>query len=325
MKTKTLKKFMEKIQKIKFLIKRSPTIVLVGENTKILKKFIQHLIFKKLLPTNIMIFETPEEKIEPVKFYLKKTDFGVIILKDEIKDFERLLNFLKDLPPKTYFVFNFEEKKLKKLKDSVNLHSLSFGLSKEADVFLSNLKFNSGMNLKISFGGSTIPFWLEKIFGKEYILSLLATICFGILYGINLIEISKAFRDFEGVPGKKRLIEGISGSFILDDSKSFDEKEQKESLEILNEIQWPKRKICVLDDCSREEILKKALKICDLAFVFGKKESFQTMEKKLYFFESIKKGTNELKKILKENDLVLILGSRKKEFEDLVDEIRKIW
>jgi UDP-N-acetylmuramyl pentapeptide synthase len=316
---------MEKIQKMKFLIKKTPTIVLVGENTKILRKFIEHLISKKLLPTDIMIFETSEEKIENVKFYLKKTDFGVIILKDEIKDFEKFLNFLRELPPKTYLVFNFEEKRLRKLKDLVNLHSLSFGLSEEADVFLSNLKFNFGMNLKISFGGSIIPFWLEKIFGKEYILSLLATICFGILYGINLIEISKAFKDFEGVPGKKRMIEGISGSFILDDSKAFGEKEHKESLEILNEIQWAKRKICVLDDCLREKILEKALKICDLVFVFGKKESFQKMEKKLYFFESIKEGAEELKKILKENDLILVLGSEKKGLGDLVDEIRKIW
>jgi UDP-N-acetylmuramyl pentapeptide synthase len=316
---------MEKIQKIKFLIKKAPTIVLVGENTEILRKFIEHLISKKLLPNNVMIFETSEEKIETVKFYLKKTDLGVIILKDEIKDSEKFLNFLKDLPPKTYLIFNFEEKRLKKIKDSVNFHSLSFGLSKEADVFLSNLKFNFGMNLKISFGGSVIPFWLEKIFGKEYILSLLATICFGILYGINLIEISKAFKDFEGVPGKKRVIEGISGSFILDDSKTLDEKDQKESLEILNEIQWAKRKICVLDDCSREEILEKALKICDLVFVFEKKESFQKMERKVYFFESIKEGVEELKKILKENDLLLVLGSEKKELRDLVDEIRKIW
>ncbi len=316
---------MEQIQRIKFLIEKNPTIVLVGKKTEILKNFIEHLILKKLgQKREIMILETSEEKIENFKFYLQKTKFGILILKEAPENFDKFLSFLKELPPKINLVFNFEEKKLRKLKDLVNLHSLSFGMEEKADVFLSSLKFNFGMNIKISFGGAIVPFWLEKIFGREYILNLLATVSCGILLGINLVEISQIFKDFEGKPGKKRLIEGISGSFILDDSKSFEIEEKREALEILKEIPWTKRKICVLDDEFSQEIFDLALKVCDLVFVFGEKDSVE-MKEKILFFDKIEKGIEKLREMLKENDLILILGSQKINFEILIDEIRKIW
>jgi|GEM_PF-2316033 len=316
---------MEQIQRIKFLIEKKPTIVLVGEKTEILRKFIEHLIFKELgQKKDIIILEGSEEKLQDFKFYLQKTEFGVIILKDEVKNFEGLLNFLKDLPPKINLIFNFEEKKLRKLKDLINLHSLSFGTDEKADVFVSSLKFNFGMNFKISFGGATVPFWLEGVFGREYILSLLASVSFGVLYGINLVEISQYFKEFEAVPGKKRLIEGMSGSFLFDDSKSFETKEQKEALEILKEIQWAKRKICVLDGEIEEEILELVLKNCDLIFLFGKNYTLEEKEK-ILFFDKIEDGIEKLKETLRENDLVLILGSQKMNLDSLIDNIRKIW
>jgi UDP-N-acetylmuramyl pentapeptide synthase len=316
---------MEQIQRIKFLVKKNPIVVLIGKKTEILRRFIEYLILKESgQKKDIIILECPEEKLQDFKFYLQRTEFGVIILKDEVKNFDELLNFLKELPPKINLIFNFEEKKQRKLKDLVNLHSLSFGMDENADIFISSLKLNFGMNIKISFGGSIVPFWLEGVFGKEYILSLLASVAFGVLNEMNLVEISQYLKDFTGVPGKKRLIEGISGSFLLDDSKSFEETEQKEALEILKEIQWAKRKICILDGEINQEIFVLALKICDLIFLFDEKFVFEEREK-LLFFDKIENGMEKLKKTLKENDLVLILGSQKINFEPLIDNIRKIW
>jgi len=315
---------MEQIQKIKFLLEKKPTILLVGEKTEILRKLLDHLLLKEFgEKKDLMIIESPEEKVNDFKFYLQKTELGIVVVKDEVKKFNDFLEFLKDLPPKTNLVFNFEEKNLKRLKDLINLHMLSFGIEEKADVFVSNLKFNSGMNFKISFGGATVPFWLEGVFGKEYIFSLLGVVCCAILFGINLVEISQHFKDFEGVSGKKRLMEGISGSFLLDDSASFEFKEQKESLEILKEIHWAKRKICVLDSSFEKEIIDMATKIADLIFIFG--DENLTEKEKILIFDKIEAGTEKLKEILRENDLVLILGSQKFNFEYLLDNLRKIW
>jgi len=313
---------MEQIQRIKFLIEKKPTILVVGKKTQILKKFLEHLILKELeSKKNAMVVECPEEKIENFKFYLQKTELGILSLND-VENFEGLLEFLKELPPKTNLIFNFEEKKLRKLKDFVNLHSLSFGMDEKADVFISNLKFNFGMNLKISFAGATVPFWLEGVFGKEYIFGLLNAVCCGILFGMNLVEISQRFKDFEGLPGKKRLLEGIAGSFLIDDSGSFALEEQKEALEIFSEIHWAKRKICVLDASAEKEIFVRTSKYSDLIFAIGETN---LNEEKILIFDKIEKGAEKLKEILKENDLVLILGSQKINFEYLLDKIRKIW
>jgi len=318
---------MEQVQRIKFIIEKNPTVVLIGNETKILRKCVEHLISKELATKqNLIVLEGPEEKIQNFKFYLQKTQFGVLILKEEVKKFNEFLKFLRELPPKNNLIFNFEEKKLRKLKDLVNLHSLSFGMDEKADVFVSSLKLNLGMNLKISFGGAIVPFWLEGVFGKEYILSLLATIAFGILFGMNLVEISRNFSDFEGVPGKKRLIKGIFGSLIIDDSNSFEEKEQKEALEILKEISWAKRKICVLDVKSQEEIFELASKVADFIFVFGERDFLKKeLNEKILFFDKMEEGIENMKKILRENDVVLILGSQKINFGQIIDNIRKIW
>ena len=93
-----------------------------------------------------------------------------------------------------------------------------------------------------------MPVWLEGIFGKEQIYSALAAVCVGEILDLNLVEISQALKDYNSLPGKMRLIDGINNSRILDDSEGATIFSMIEAVEILGKLQGYKRKIAVLGD-----------------------------------------------------------------------------
>ncbi len=80
------------------------------------------------------------------------------------------------------------------------------------------MRINGETNFKINYKGYVVPVWLDKIFGKEQVYAALTAAVAGLIYEMNLVEISQALKKYQGLPGKMRLIEGIKRSFILDNS-----------------------------------------------------------------------------------------------------------
>jgi UDP-N-acetylmuramoyl-tripeptide--D-alanyl-D-alanine ligase len=187
-----------------------------------------------------------------------------------------------------------------------------------------------------------IPIWLEKLFGKEQIYSALAASAIGTILGLNLIKISQALKDYRGLPGKMRLIEGIKNSKILDDSESATVFSMLQALDILEKI--PKnlvegRRIAILGDVlgigkytieAHEVIGEKARNCLDLLFTFGQRAKFfgkGAFEKglpleKIFQFDTIEEGLGKLKEEIKEGDLVLVDGSKEMKMKKIVEEIK---
>lgn len=339
------------IKKIKFLLAKKPVVIIIGEGKKVTKAMISCILEEK----NSLIFESEEKKLKEFKFFLEKAFFSTLVIthftdipfdkdffaseKEKIKD---VIEIIKSLPYKTWLVLNYDDETIREIKELVNLRALTFGFSQEADFFASDLKFDRGINFKVNHKGKIVPFWLKDTFGKEQIYGALAAVCVGNLFNLNLVEISQKLRNYQPLPGKMRLLEGIKGSFILDDTESATIFSMIEALEILGKIPDFRRKIAVLGDVigagkytieAHERIGEFAAKNADYLFTFGERAKFigkgafekGMNENQIYSFSTIKEGIEKLKKIIKNGDLILVDGSKELKMSQIVDEIRKIW
>jgi UDP-N-acetylmuramoyl-tripeptide--D-alanyl-D-alanine ligase len=339
----------EVLGKIKYLFQKKPVIAITGEGRNLAKEAISLLI------KDALIFSLEDFQIKKSEFFLRSSPISVLVVTHvgdipfdrdyfvgEREKLENTIELAKKLPSKNYLVLNYDDETVREIDDITNLQTFAFGFSERADFFASDLKFNQGINFKVNYKGSTVPFWLEGTFGKEQIYTALAAAAVGTIFGKNLIEISQAMKNYRTLPGKMRLIEGIKNSKILDDTESATVFSMIEAIEILGKIPGFKRKIAVLGDVigigkytieAHEAIGERVAKNCDLLFTVGPRAKFiakGAMEKgmddfKIFSFDTIEDTVSKLKETIRAGDIILVDGSKEMKMSEIVDQIRKIW
>ncbi|MDI6603253.1 MAG: Mur ligase family protein [Patescibacteria group bacterium] len=247
----------------------------------------------------------------------------------------------KGLPSHGYLILNFDDETVREIKDETNLKEITFGLQEGADFRATDIKLNTGTNFKINYKGNIVPIWLEKLFGKEQIYSALVAAVVGTIFDFNLVEISQALKDYQSLPGKMRLIEGIKNSWILDDSESASVFSMTEALAILGKLSGFKRKIAVLGDIigigkftieAHEAIGERVARTSDLLFTFGQRAKFiaqgactkgMSLEK-IFQFDTIEEGKLKLQEEIKEGDLILVDGSKEMKMGEIIEAIKTV-
>lgn len=256
------------------------------------------------------------------------------------KETKSVRKLAKSLPIFGHLVLNFDDEVVREIDDITNLNTFSFGFQEGADFQATDIKINGGLNFKTNHRGKIIPFWHEKVFGKEQIYSILAAVSTGIIFDLNFVEIAEALKKYTSLPGKMRLINGISNSKILDDSESASVYSMTEAVEVLGKLESTGRKIAVLGDVlgvgkytieAHETIGEKVSRSVDLLFTVGARAKFiaqgaetKGMKKeKIFQFDTVESANTALKKEIKENDLVLIDGSKEMEMEKIVKSVKR--
>ena len=347
---------MRLIEKIKFVFKRQNFVLVCGQGKKTAKKAIECVLEKKFkIGKEILVCEEEKGNLRDFEYFLKKAPISVLLVTHcsdipfdrdyfatEREETKEIVELAKKLLPKTNLILNFDDETVRGIKDETNLHTLTFGFQQRADFFANFVKLNFGTNFKVNFKGATVPFWLEGIFGKEQIYAALAACATGYVFGMNLVEVSRAIRDYKSLPGKMRLIEGINDSFVLDDAESATLFSMIEAILILGKIPGFKRKIAVLGDVigigkytieAHETIGEFVAKNANLLFTFGERAKFiakgafeKGMESsRIFSFSKPKDGISKLKETIKKGDLILVDGSKEINMSEIVDQIRKIW
>jgi len=258
----------------------------------------------------------------------------------DIKEVKGIAKLAESFPPFGFLVLNFDDETVRELKNKSLARNFTFGFQERADFRATDIKLNGGTNFKINYKINIVPVWLEKIFGKEQIHSTLATAVVGEILKLNLLKISESLKDYQSLPGKMRLIEGIKNSWILDDSESATTFSMIESLKILGEIQGFKRKIAVLGDVigigkytieAHEAIGEKAVASTDLLFTVGPRAKFIGRgasskgfpEEKIFQFDTLEEAVRALESEIREGDLILVDGSKEMAMKKIVQEIKK--
>lgn len=125
-------------------------------------------------------------------------------------------------------VLNADDPRVIAMRHETRARLVTFGTTETADVCLvgSRVRMEEGRTGSLPVGleamlqvdGQTATIYLPGIFGRSLAFAVAAGVAVGKALGLSLDEMVRALAAFEPLPGRVRLIPGIKGTMLLDDS-----------------------------------------------------------------------------------------------------------
>ena len=222
--------------KLKFLFKKPKVVIIVGDGRAGAKEAILQILKQyPMVGKNVFVLAAglaEDRERKEIKQLIKNSKLPILVAthmsdislhstvfagQKEGADIVR--DLAKQLPRFGRLIINLDDQTVRKIGDGLNVKESTFGFGQGAELRVTDIHQNPGVNFKVDYQGNLVPVWLEGVFGKEQIYSALAASAVGTVLGLNLVEISQALRNCRFLPGKTQLIEGIKNSKILDDSE----------------------------------------------------------------------------------------------------------
>lgn len=223
-----------------------------------------------------------------------------------------------------------------------------FGFEPETDVWASKFevvreegpeRWPVGMRAQITIGEESVPVEIVGSLGTHAFLPAVAAAAAGHVLGVSLPEIVAGLESFDPPPGRVRLLPGIKGSLVIDDTYNASPAATEAALNALA-LTKGRRSIAALADMmelgrlSVEEHRKvgaKAAKVCDILITVGVRARDIAMgaldnglsDQNILQFEDAGKAAAEIQNLIQEGDAVLVKGSQSMRMEKIVEEIMK--
>ena len=237
-------------------------------------------------------------------------------------------------------VINMDNCDVYRVKQKINSKLLTYGLSKDADINITEIKHNnSGLEFKINYKDETISSELKDAIADYQLYPLLASIGVGTYFGLKLDEMIGFLKSYKILSKRMQKFEGIKNSIIIDDTYNSSPEALKKAIQALVNISFGQRKIIVLGDMlelgnDSETMHKQAGEIIsktdiDFLITFGEKAKYifeeaiknNFSEDNAFHFNNKEKIVELLKNEIKKDDVVLVKGSRGMEMEKIVEKI----
>ena len=321
------------------------------------------LIFKEKYP-KILVVEMGADRPGDIEYLTKfvKAKVGVITAIGDIPvhveffespqalalEKKKLIDSLK---PDAVAVLNRDDEMVKVMGENIGSKVLTYGFSERANIYATNYEAKptdlekegifGAVTFKLNYKGSIAPIKLVNVLGKHQVYPALAAAAVGIIFNLNLVDISEGLRGYKSLPGRMKLLKGIKNSLIIDDSYNAAPLSTLAALETLKDFSVQQEKgriIAVLGDMleigkyapeAHERIGRKAVEVVDLLFTFGERAKFVAKgarEKgiagdKISEFHTSDEAKRPLQEIIEQGDIILIKGSRAMKMEKIVKEI----
>lgn len=157
-------------------------------------------------------------------------------------------------------ILNYDNEYTRQMASEIKYKFITFGRENGAMIQAQDLKFNFtsegevnrfqslGMTFKLQYKGSVVPMSLPNVISYAAVYAVLSAAAVGVHYNFNLVEISSALASFKLPNGRMNLIEGLNGSFIIDDTYNASPESTIAAFKILEELKVPGKKILALGD-----------------------------------------------------------------------------
>lgn len=251
-------------------------------------------------------------------------------------------------------ILNYDDEMVRAMGENSKAKVLTYGFGKAADVRAANYEARTTnfeeegifgfIVFKLSHRGSTVPVKLFNVFGTHQVYPALAAAAVGIIFNLNLIEISEGLRTYKSLIGRMKLLKGIKNTLIIDDSYNAAPLSTLAALEILQKFEGNPpagrqgRKIVVLGDMLElgkyapeihSQVGRKVAEVADFLFAVGERAKFiaegakaKGMKKdRVFEFCTSDEAGKPLQDKIEEGDIILIKGSRAMKMEKIVKEI----
>jgi UDP-N-acetylmuramyl pentapeptide synthase len=196
----------------------------------------------------------------------------------------------------------------------------------------------AGMNFTVSHLGTDQMVRVGGAVGLPLIYTYTGAIAVAMQCGISLADAAQALGEHVPPPGRMRIIPGLKGTVIIDDTYNASPAAVEQALATIKELQFGKRKIAVLGDMlelgrfsAREHerigelvpasvtalftVGVRAQKIAEGALASGMDEQY------IFQHESADKAGRELQAFIEPGDIILVKASQGIRAEKIVEEI----
>ncbi|MEK9129949.1 MAG: UDP-N-acetylmuramoyl-tripeptide--D-alanyl-D-alanine ligase [Patescibacteria group bacterium] len=338
----------------------------------IFAKGLKLIFFRDKNYPKILILEMGANKPGDIEYLIKIASLKIGIITDvgptHLETFFSLENIIKEkqkiigqLPCDGWAILNKDNKIVDKMRKKTEAQILTFGFDEESDLRASELMLDyelgdckssdlvgypscqrtkiKGINFKIKYQGNVVPVFLTDILGEVSAYSVLIAAAVGIIYKINLVEITEALREYKSPPGRMNLIKGIKETLLIDGTYNASPKTVGVSLEILSRLPCIGQKWAVLGDMlelgevAQSEHKKIGKKIVegeiDILVTLGKQskeiavgaKEKGMLEDKIFSFDNIDEAKKFIQNKMRQGDILLIKGSNGMEMWKIVKEI----
>lgn len=254
-------------------------------------------------------------------------------------------------PQSKWAIYNEDDPMLSSLRDSVRARPLSYGFSRRADIIASELSDSiifpsennvlGGVHFTVTYQNESIHIELPHIISKQSVYSVLAGVAIGIAYGIPLPRIADELREYESPKGRMRLLPGMKGTLLIDDSYNSSPLAARAALDVLAgiEILESAKRIAVLGDMlelgtfTEDEHIKLGEYVArlpidalytvgPLAHIIADAAREKGLDSdRILCFDNPVLASVVLKDRIKKNDVILIKGSQGVRLEKIVKEL----
>lgn len=262
------------------------------------------------------------------------------------------------LPPDGLAILNFDDQTVLDMKEKSKAPIITFSLTvgennggpdlwaSEISYFASdNEQVIGGLSFKINRAIDSASVRVESIIGVHQVYGLLAAVAAGLHLGLKLPEITAGFEEIEFPPNRMTLRKGIKNSTVINDTYNASPLSTHAALDTLKDFgdalkkmnNWNGRRVAILGDMrelgkyqleAHQVIGDLAGKRVDLLITVGIAAKFiadaaasQLLKENILSFPNSEEAKMKIKEILKENDLILIKGSRAIMMEKIIAEI----
>jgi UDP-N-acetylmuramoyl-tripeptide--D-alanyl-D-alanine ligase len=324
---------------------------------KVILKSVFQIIFKNKNYPQVLILEYGADRPGDIRYLLNiaRPDIGIITAIGEIPVHVEFYSspeevaleksrLIMNIPAYSYVILNYDDDTVMNIKHRTRAHILTFGFNDGADVqiinFENKIENNKplGIVFKIKYENNVVPVRIFGAFGKSHAYACACACALGLVFEMNLIEIAEALESYKPEKGRANLLEGIKNSLIIDDSYNASFLSMANALDLLKSLP-AKRKIAVLGDMleigkysifAHENIGKIAGKVCDLLITIGPRAKFIAegaksnglKQKNILSFNTVDEAKEELIKLIKPGDLVLLKASHAMGLHQLVDYLK---
>ncbi len=248
------------------------------------------------------------------------------------------------LKPDGVIVFNRDDENIERELVSFRHQAIGFGrdlpahFKASADKIIYYDDAPLGISFHLQHIDEEVEVRVNGAIGLPLVYTYAGAVAVGVQCGMSLSSATKALASHETAPGRMRIIKGIKGSIILDDTYNSSPTAVEQALLTLKEIKYAKRKIAVLGDMlelgrfSASEHEKAGTLVAntvDALFTLGiraRKIAEGALEnglneKNIFQYEDVAKAGCELQSFLKPGDVVLVKASQGIRAERIVEEV----
>ena len=195
----------------------------------------------------------------------------------------------------------------------------------------------TGFHFRLDHGGSSFPIDVIGSLGAPKVYAALAAVAVAQAIGVDPVTASRALAQWSPTPGRMRLLEGVQGTVIIDDTYNYSPAAAFAALETLRDVGHAKRKIALLGDMlelgkfsaeAHRSVGGEAARCTSLLWTVGFRaqgiaegalESGMLKSKiKLYKNGEAARAGEELARELKPGDIVLVKGSQSMRLEHAI-------